>query len=121
MSQCIFCSIVNGAIPSNKIFESDEMIAIHDIHPVAPVHFLLIPKLHISSMLDVKDEHHELLGKILVKAPSLAKGLGLSDGFRTVINTGASHGQSVFHLHVHVIGNPSQDGLKAGIDQLLTL
>ena len=104
MSDCIFCKIIAGEIPSKKIYEDDEIIAFHDIHPVARVHFMLIPKVHVDSLADCDTKHQEVLGKILLLAPKLAQEQGLTDGFRTMINTGRGGGQEVFHLHVHVIG-----------------
>lgn len=103
MSDCIFCRIVAGEIPSKKLYEDDRVIAFHDIHPIAPVHFMLVPKLHVANLLECGDEHRDLLGRMLLLAPRLARELGL-DGFRTMINTGRSGGQEVFHLHVHVFG-----------------
>ena len=104
MSDCIFCKIIRGEIPCNKVYEDDEVLAFHDIHPAAPVHFMLIPKLHLASLNDAEEAHRALLGKILLLAPKLAREQGLDQGFRTVINTGRGGGQEVFHLHVHVIG-----------------
>lgn len=101
---CIFCKIAAGEIPCKKIYENNDVIAFHDIHPVAPVHFMVIPKEHIASLADAHARHEMLLGRILLLAPVLAKEQGLSDGFRTIINTGPGGGQEVFHLHVHVIG-----------------
>ena len=101
---CIFCKIARGEIPSRKVYEDDEVFAFHDIHPVAPVHFMLIPKLHLASLREAGDSHAALLGKMLVLAPKLAKQQGLDNGFRTVINTGKGGGQEVFHLHIHIIG-----------------
>ncbi|CAG1001765.1 Purine nucleoside phosphoramidase [Methylophilaceae bacterium] len=101
---CIFCKIACGEIPSNKVYEDDEVLAFHDIHPVAPVHFMLIPKLHLASLMETEDSHAGLLGKMLLLAPRLAKQQGLEKGFRTVINTGKGGGQEVFHLHIHVMG-----------------
>ncbi|MFA6062671.1 MAG: histidine triad nucleotide-binding protein [Gallionella sp.] len=104
MSNCLFCKIVRGEIPCRKVYEDDEVLAFHDINPVAPVHFMLIPKLHLASLADADESHAALLAKMLLLAPKLAKEQGLDDGFRTVINTGKGGGQEVFHLHVHVIG-----------------
>ena len=101
---CLFCKIVRGEIPSKKVYEDDELFAFHDIHPVAPVHFMLIPKLHLPSLLEAEDSHAALLGRMLTLAPKLAKEQGLDNGFRTVINTGTGGGQEVFHLHIHIIG-----------------
>ncbi|MFC3531614.1 histidine triad nucleotide-binding protein [Vogesella facilis] len=105
MSNCIFCKIAAGEIPANKLYEDDEMIAFHDIHPKAPVHFLLIPKLHVDSLAHCDASHQAMLGKLLLLAPKLAAEQGLGDGFKTAINTGAGGGQEVFHLHLHVLGN----------------
>ena len=107
MSDCIFCKIVAGQLPSNKVYEDEDILAFHDIHPVAPVHFLLIPKRHVESLAHCDDEHAPLLGKMLALAPKLAKEQGLDSGFRTMINTGHGGGQEVFHLHVHVFGGGS--------------
>ncbi len=104
MSDCIFCKIARGEIPSKKVYEDAELFAFHDINPVAPVHFMVIPKLHMASLADADESHAALLGKMLVLAPKLAQQLGLDNGFRTVINTGRGGGQEVFHLHMHIIG-----------------
>jgi histidine triad (HIT) family protein len=100
---CIFCKIIKGEIPSKKIYEDDDVIAFHDIHPITKVHFLIVPKLHFESLITCDVQHQTLLGKILLLAPQLAKEQGLK-GFRTMINTGREGGQEVFHLHVHVFG-----------------
>lgn len=104
MGECIFCKIVSGAIPCRKVYEDEEILAFHDIHPVAPVHFMLIPKLHLDSLAEARADHAALLGRMLLLAPVLAKEQGLENGFRTLINTGRGGGQEVFHLHIHVIG-----------------
>ena len=104
MSDCLFCKIMRGEISCNKVYEDDDVLAFHDINPIAPVHFMLIPKQHISSLADAEEAHAALLGKMLLLAPKLAKEQGLDNGFRTVINTGEGGGQEVFHLHIHIIG-----------------
>lgn len=104
MSDCIFCKIVAGEIPCRKVYEDDHVLAFHDIHPVAPVHFMLIPKAHVASLADCDEGHRDVLGRILLLAPRLAREQGLTDGFRTIINTGRGGGQEVYHLHVHIIG-----------------
>jgi histidine triad (HIT) family protein len=104
MSDCLFCRIVRGEIPARKVYEDDEVLAFHDINPVAPVHFMLVPKLHLASLAEADESHATLLGKLLLLAPKLAKELGLDKGFRTVINTGQGGGQEIFHLHIHIIG-----------------
>ena len=107
---CIFCKIAAGTIPSRKVYEDDELFAFHDIHPWAPVHFMIIPKMHILSMAQAGPEHAALLGRMLVLAPRLALEQGCSPypdgGFRIVVNTGAAGGQEVHHLHMHVMGGP---------------
>lgn len=102
-SDCIFCKIVKGDIPSKKIYEDDEVIAFNDIRPIAPVHFMIVPKLHVDSLKDCTAEQQVLLGRMLLLAPKLAAEQGL-EGFRTMINTGHEGGQEVFHIHVHVFG-----------------
>jgi histidine triad (HIT) family protein len=101
---CIFCRIVRGEIPSRKVHEDDEVLAFHDIHPQAPVHFLIVPKDHIPSMMDLEDGHRELFGKIMVLAPKLARAQGAKDGFRLIVNTGRVGRQEVDHVHLHIIG-----------------
>ena len=101
---CLFCKIVRGEIPCNKVYEDAEVLAFHDIHPVAPVHFMLVPKAHLASLMEAGEAHAALLGKMLLLAPKLAREQGLNNGFRTVINSGKGGGQEVFHLHIHVIG-----------------
>ncbi len=103
---CVFCKIVRGEIPSGKIYEDADILAFHDIHPLAPVHFMIIPKKHIESLADCELGHQAILGKILVMAPRLAREQGSTDGFRVIINTGRVGRQEVYHLHVHVIGGP---------------
>jgi histidine triad (HIT) family protein len=104
MSDCIFCKIAAGEIPCRKVYEDSDLLAFHDINPVAPVHFMIIPKEHIASLMDAHARHEMLLGRMLLLAPVLAKEQGLNDGFRTVVNTGRGGGQEVFHLHMHIIG-----------------
>ncbi|HLP82574.1 MAG TPA: histidine triad nucleotide-binding protein [Nitrosomonas sp.] len=104
MDNCIFCKIVRKELPCNKIYEDEDLLAFNDIHPAAPVHFLLIPKLHIDSLTEIQDHHQNLVGKMLLLASRLAKEQGCDDGFRTIINTGRVGGQEVQHLHFHIIG-----------------
>lgn len=107
---CIFCKVARGEIPSQKAYEDDDILAFHDIRPVAPVHFLLIPKVHVPSLYECAASHAPLLGKMLALAPRLAREQGAADGFRTIINTGRVGRQEVYHLHIHVIGGPSPLG-----------
>ena len=106
MTDCIFCKIVAGEIACRKVYEDDDMLAFHDINPVAPVHFMIIPKKHIDSMAHVADADAAVLGKMMAKAGRLAKEQGSTDGFRTIVNTGRVGRQDVYHLHIHVIGGP---------------
>ena len=103
---CVFCKIAAGQIPARKVLEDEELIVFHDIHPWAPVHVLVIPKQHITSLADVGPEHDALLGRMLGLAPRLMKELGVANGFRTLINTGKDGLQEVQHLHMHVMGGP---------------
>ena len=110
----IFGKIINGQIPSNKVYEDEDVLAFHDIHPAAEVHFLIIPKKFIATLTDVTDADTALLGKMLALVPMLAKQQGLTGGFRTAINTGHQGGQEVYHLHIHVFGNrPGGEPLRA--------
>jgi histidine triad (HIT) family protein len=103
---CIFCKIVAGQIPSRKVYEDDDLLVFHDIAPWAPVHVLVIPKEHLTTLYDVGDGHLPMLGKMLRLAPQLMQQLGVTNGFRTVINVGADGHQEVQHLHLHVMGGP---------------
>lgn len=102
-ADCIFCKIVNGSIPSKKIYEDEDVIAFNDINPSAKVHFLIVPKTHIDSLASCDKQNQDLLGKMLLLAPKLAEEQGLA-GFKTLINTGVDGGQEVFHIHLHVLG-----------------
>ena len=106
MENCIFCKIVRGEIPAKKVYEDAEILAFHDIQPVAPVHFLIIPKVHIPSLMEADAGHHAVLGKCLAMAGNLARQEGAGEGFRTIINTGRIGRQEVYHVHIHVIGGP---------------
>lgn len=105
-ANCIFCKIAAGTIGSDKVYEDDDVVAFRDIHPKAPVHFLIIPKKHIASLADAGPDDAQLLGKMINLVPVLAKQQGCAGGFRTVINTGKDGGQEVPHLHIHVLGGP---------------
>lgn len=101
---CIFCQIIDGSIPSKAIYQDDQCYAFVDIKPEAPVHILIVPREHISSIAGAKKEHVALLGHLQWAAAEIARSKGLTDGFRTVINTGDDGGQTVDHLHVHLLG-----------------
>jgi histidine triad (HIT) family protein len=103
---CLFCKIAAGQIPAAKVHEDDELLAFKDIHPAAPVHLLVIPKVHVASLADADASHAPLLGRMLALAPKLALEQGATNGFRVVINTGHDGGQEIHHLHLHVMGGP---------------
>lgn len=110
MSDCIFCKIVDGKIPSKKVYEDEDLLAFLDINPAAPVHVLVIPKQHVESLADCTPEHAALLGKLFGKLGEIARAQGLTDGFRTIVNTGRVGGQEVYHLHAHILGGPQPVG-----------
>ena len=101
---CIFCSIINGDIPSKKVFEDDLCLAFLDINPQAPVHFLIIPKEHISSADEINNKNAQLISHIFSVIPGIAKELGLKNGYRIITNVGEDACQSVKHIHFHVVG-----------------
>ena len=107
MSDCLFCKIIAGDIPSQKVYEDTDMLAFKDIRPSAPVHILLIPKKHIASLQDLSHDDAALMGKLMLAVPKIAADNGLSGGFKTQINTGTGGGQEVFHLHIHIMGRPA--------------
>ena len=116
MDNCIFCKIVAKQIPAAIVYEDDDVLAFKDINPAAPVHLLVIPKVHVATLSDCTDEHAALLGKMLALAPKLAEQNGIavkidadgkpSGGFKTLINAGPDGGQEVYHLHLHMYGGP---------------
>ena len=110
MSDCIFCKIVDGKIPATKVFEDDDLLAFNDINPARPVHVLVIPKKHITSLATVSAEDTAVLGKILAKANEIAVAQGSPDGFRVIINSGRVGQQEVQHLHAHIVGGPDPVG-----------
>ena len=110
MSDCIFCKIVEGKIPAQKVYEDEEMLAFNDISPARPVHVLLIPKKHITSLATVTDDDAPLLGKMIATAKGIAITQGSPDGFRIIINTGRVGQQEVQHLHIHIVGGPDPVG-----------
>jgi histidine triad (HIT) family protein len=110
MKDCIFCKIIRGEIPSRKVYEDEDVFAFHDIHPLAPVHFMIVPKEHVASLYEAGMAQHRALGKMLAVAGELARKEGAGDGFRTIINTGRVGHQEVYHLHMHVIGGPDPLG-----------
>jgi histidine triad (HIT) family protein len=102
---CLFCKIIAGEIPANKVYADDDVYAFHDISPAAPIHILVIPKKHVAAVKDADGADAELLGRLLLRAGDIAREQGLAaDGYRFVINTGNHGGQTVFHLHLHILG-----------------
>lgn len=101
---CLFCQIIDGSIPSKAIYQDDQCYAFVDIKPAAPVHVLVVPRKHIASAAAAGKEHNELIGHLLWAASEIARTKGLTQGYRTVINTGEDGGQTVNHLHVHLLG-----------------
>ncbi|MFQ5559574.1 MAG: histidine triad nucleotide-binding protein [Nitrospinota bacterium] len=105
MKECLFCKFVRKEIETTLLYEDDDLIAINDINPQAPVHILLIPKKHLSSTLEATEGDKQLLGSVLLASGKIAKEQGLSEnGFRVVVNTGNHGGQTVFHIHFHLVG-----------------
>ncbi len=105
MEKCVFCDIVAGKIPSDIIYQDEDFVAFRDIHPVAPVHIVIIPKAHISSLAEVDERQEGLMGRFILLAVKLAAKEGIADrGYRLAINCGPEGGQIIPHLHVHLIG-----------------
>ena len=114
MEDCVFCKIASGAIPSNKVYEDDQVLAFHDLSPQAPVHVLVIPKTHTSGLMDARKMDDALLAHLLRTAANVAESLGLAEsGFRIVSNCGSDACQSVHHLHIHVLGGKQLSGKMA--------
>lgn len=101
---CLFCKIVNGEIPSSKVYEDDKIFAFKDINPQAPVHILIVPRQHIESADEITDENSGVIAAIFEKIPSIAKSAGLTEGYRIITNCGRHGCQSVKHLHFHLLG-----------------
>lgn len=105
MTDCLFCKMINGEIQPDTVYEDDEILAFNDINPQAPTHILVIPKNHIATLNDIGMDNHGLLGKLNLVAVQLAREIGLADdGYRVVMNCNAAAGQSVFHIHLHLLG-----------------
>ncbi len=105
MSDCIFCKIIAKEIPGKIVAESEHAVAFRDLHPAAPTHVLVVPRKHMTSLIDASDADGELIGQVMLLARDVAKKEGLDrEGYRIAINNGAGAGQSVFHLHVHLLG-----------------
>ena len=104
MSNCLFCKIIAGEIPSTKVYEDDTILAFRDINPQAPTHILVIPKVHIGSVAEVAAENSAIVAHIFEVIPKIAQAEGLTGGFRVVANCGSDAGQTVGHLHFHILG-----------------
>ena len=105
--ETLFTKIINGEIPSDKVYEDDECICIRDISPQAPTHLLVIPRKPIPRLVDATEADHALLGHLLLKVSEIARKAGVDDAFRVIINNGANAGQTVFHLHLHILAGQS--------------
>lgn len=105
MEDCIFCKIVNGEIPSKKVYEDEKILAFYDVNPEAPVHVLVIPKEHISSVNEINEKNSKVISDIFIVINKIVSELGIAkDGYRIITNTGENGGQSVKHMHFHVLG-----------------
>lgn len=111
MSDCVFCKIINNEIPSKRVYEDDRIIAINDLNPMAPVHVLFIPKEHICCANAINENNSDIIAHIFSVIPKVAKELGLDNGYRVVNNCGEDGGQTVMHLHFHLLG-----GKKLGLN-----
>jgi histidine triad (HIT) family protein len=107
LNDCLFCKIARKEIPADIVYEDDDVLAFRDIRPQAPVHVLVIPKRHIASLADLTQEDKDVMGHVTLVASRLARDLGVSEGYRVVINCGKDAGQSVFHIHMHLLGGRS--------------
>jgi len=104
-AQCLFCRIASGEIPSKKVFEDDQVVAFHDVTPQAPTHVLVIPRRHIPSLDDMSGDDVATIGETVLRLTKIARELGLDvDGYRVVVNNGPGAGQTVFHIHFHLVG-----------------
>jgi len=104
MNDCLFCNIIGGKTPSRKVYEDDKVFVFQDVKPQAPTHVLIVPKEHIRGLKEAQPEHSEIIGYMHLVAAQLARERGIEEGYRTVFNVGPLSGQSVFHLHLHLIG-----------------
>jgi len=112
MRDCLFCKIMAGEIPSDKVYEDDKVYVFKDIYPKADVHLLMIPRKHVDSLNEIDESFDEVMAHMMRLLPKLAKEQGLNDGFRTIINTGPAGGQEVFHLHLHLMGGDHLPGFR---------
>ena len=110
MSDCLFCRIVAGEIPSDQVYSDEQVVVFKDIHPKAPVHLLVVPRQHIDSLEELGPDHDGLMSHMMRLLPRVARDNGLDNGFRTVINTGPGGGQEIPHLHIHILGGGKLPG-----------
>ncbi len=103
-SDCLFCKIIEGEIPSERVYEDAQLVAFKDIHPKAPVHILVVPRIHVPSLFEITPEHDALMAHLCRTLPAIARQQGLDRGFRAIVNSGPEGGQEIFHLHVHLLG-----------------
>ena len=109
MTDCIFCRIISGDMPAERVYEDDKVVAIEDINPIAPTHLLVLPKKHIEPLADSPQEDESILGRMILAAAKISAERSLNSGYRLVINQGEAAGQIVFHLHLHLIGGRKLD------------
>ncbi len=108
MSTCLFCRIIAGEIPATRVYEDDQLVAFNDLNPQAPLHALIVPRAHLATLNDLGNEHEALVGAMVRRAAALAASRGFAkSGYRTVFNCNADAGQTVFHIHLHVLGGRS--------------
>lgn len=110
MTDCLFCRIIEGEIPSEQVYSDDLVVVFKDAYPKAEVHWLIVPREHFSSLNELEERHDALIAHCMRLLPELARQAGLEDGFRTIINTGKGGGQEIFHLHIHMLGGKSLPG-----------
>ncbi|MGC9513233.1 MAG: histidine triad nucleotide-binding protein [Fidelibacterota bacterium] len=103
MTDCLFCKIIRGEIPSTKVYENEDVLAFRDINPQAPEHILIIPKIHINRVENLSDDQSEMVGKLVIAAKNIARQLGIHNGYRLVFNNGPQAGQEVEHIHLHLL------------------
>ncbi len=107
MNDCLFCRIIRGEIPTRKVYEDEHTFAFEDLHPQAPTHVLVVPKQHIRGLKEGSEADAEVIGRCHLAAAAIARQRNIEDGYRTVVNVGPQAGQSIFHLHVHLLGGRS--------------
>lgn len=112
MTDCLFCKIAAGEIPSDNVYEDDKILVFKDIYPKADVHLLMIPKEHYTDLPDIQEKDPEMMNYMMKMVPVIAKDQGLDNGFRTIINTGRGGGQEVFHIHIHIMAGPNLPGFR---------